>query len=99
MRFDKLFLERALGDWQDMPNAEWLEIVQNKLESSLGWERFIELCNSNKKMIIKFGIDPTASNIHIGHVVPMMLVNAFLKKGHKIFVIIGDFTAKIGDPS
>ena len=54
MRFDKLFLERALEDWQDMPNAEWLEIVQNKLESSLGWERFIELCNSNKKMIIKF---------------------------------------------
>ena len=99
MRFDKLFLERALEDWQDMPNAEWLEIVQNKLESSLGWERFIELCNSNKKMIIKFGIDPTASNIHIGHVVPMMLLNAFLKKGHKIFVIIGDFTAKIGDPS
>ena len=99
MRFDKLFLEIALGDWQDMPNAEWLEIVQNKLESSLGWERFIELCNSNKKMIIKFRIDPTASNIHIGHVVPMMLVNAFLKKGHRIFVIIGDFTAKIGDPS
>lgn len=99
MRFDKLFLEKALEDWQEMPNAEWLEIVQNKLESSLGLERFIELCNSNKKMVIKFGIDPTASNIHIGHVVPMMLVNAFLKKGHEIVVIIGDFTAKIGDPS
>lgn len=99
MRFDKLFLEKVLEDWQEMPNAEWLEIVQNKLESSLGLERFIELCNSNKKMVIKFGIDPTASNIHIGHVVPMMLVNAFLKKGHEIFVIIGDFTAKIGDPS
>lgn len=99
MRFDKLFLDKALGDWQDMPNTEWLEIVQNKLESSLGLERFIELCRSDKKMVIKFGIDPTASNIHIGHVVPMMLVNAFLKKGHKIFVIIGDFTAKIGDPS
>ena len=99
MRFDKLFLDKALGDWQDMPNTEWLEIVQNKLESSLGLERFIELCRSDKKMVIKFGIDPTASNIHIGHVVPMMLVNAFLKKGHKIFIIIGDFTAKIGDPS
>ncbi len=99
MRFDKLFLEKALENWQDMPNTEWLEIVQNKLESSLGLERFIELCKSGKKMVIKFGIDPTASNIHIGHVVPMMLVNAFLKKGHKIFVIIGDFTAKIGDPS
>ena len=79
MRFDKLFLDKALGDWQDMPNTEWLEIVQNKLESSLGLERFIELCRSDKKMVIKFGIDPTASNIHIGHVVPMMLVNAFLK--------------------
>lgn len=99
MRFDKLFLERALENWQEMSDAEWLEIVQNKLESSLGLERLVELCNSKKKMIIKFGIDPTASNIHIGHVVPMMLVNAFLKKGHEIFVIIGDFTAKIGDPS
>ena len=99
MRFDKLFLEKALENWQDMPNTEWLEIVQNKLESSLGLERFIELCKSGKKMVIKSGIDPTASNIHIGHVVPMMLVNAFLKKRHKIFVIIGDFTAKIGDPS
>lgn len=98
MRFDKLFLERALGDWQDMPKAEWLEIVQNKLETSLGMERFIELVNSDKRMIVKFGIDPTAANIHIGHVVPMMLVNAFLKKGHEISVLIGDFTAKIGDP-
>ena len=98
MRFDKLFLERALEDWQDMPKAEWLEIVQNKLENSFGMDRFIELVNSDKRMTVKFGIDPTAANIHIGHVVPMMLVNAFLKKGHKIDVLIGDFTAKIGDP-
>ncbi len=98
MRFDKLFLERALENWQDMPKAEWLEIVQNKLENSFGMDRFIELVNSDKRMVVKFGIDPTAANIHIGHVVPMMLVNAFLKKGHTISVIIGDFTAKIGDP-
>ena len=52
MRFDKLFLEKALENWQDMPNTEWLEIVQNKLESSLGLERFIELCKSGKKMVI-----------------------------------------------
>ena len=99
MRFDKLFLERALMDWVEMPDAEWLEIVQNKLESSLGMERLIELCHSDRKMVVKFGIDPTASNIHIGHVVPMMLVNAFVKKGHCVNVIIGDFTAQIGDPS
>lgn len=99
MRFDKLFLERALMDWAEMPDAEWLEIVQNKLELSLGMERLVELCHSNRKIVVKFGIDPTASNIHIGHVVPMMLVNAFVKKGHSVNVIIGDFTAQIGDPS
>ncbi len=99
MRFDKLFLEKALNDWQKMSNEEWGEIIKNKLEYSLGAERLLELCDSKKELIIKFGIDPTASNIHIGHVVPMMLVNAFLKKGHKIFIVIGDFTAQIGDPS
>lgn len=50
-------------------------------------------------LVVKFGIDPTAANIHIGHVVPMMLVKAFLKKGHDVKIVIGDFTARIGDPS
>lgn len=82
-----------------MSQEEWLEIVHNKVETSLGFERLEELCKSGKRLTVKFGIDPTASNIHIGHVVPMMLVNAFLKKGHEVNIIIGDFTAKIGDPS
>lgn len=99
MRFDKLFFERAMDDWREMSQDVWLEIVKNKLQTSLGFERLEMLCKSGKAIKVKFGIDPTGSNIHIGHVVPMMLVNAFLKKGHDVSIVIGDFTAKIGDPS
>lgn len=99
MRFDKKFFENAFSDWRNMSEDEWEQIVKNKLESSLGLERLTEMCKEGRLLTVKFGIDPTASNIHIGHVVPMMLVNAFLKRGHNINVIIGDFTAKIGDPS
>lgn len=99
MRFDKLFFERAMADWREMSQDVWLEIVKNKLQTSLGFERLEEFCKNNKVLNVKFGIDPTGSNIHIGHVVPMMLVNAFLKKGHNVNIVIGDFTAKIGDPS
>lgn len=99
MRFDKLFFERAMDDWRDMNQDVWLEIVKNKIQTSLGFERLEMLCKSGKILKVKFGIDPTGSNIHIGHVVPMMLVNAFLKKGHNVSIVIGDFTAKIGDPS
>lgn len=89
----------ATSNWQNMPNDIWLQIINNKLEGSLGLERLGSLLESGKKIKVKFGIDPTASNIHIGHTVPMMLVNAFVKKGHEVSVIIGDFTARIGDPS
>ncbi|MBQ7973963.1 MAG: tyrosine--tRNA ligase, partial [Clostridia bacterium] len=53
----------------------------------------------NKKLNVKFGIDPTGADIHIGHLCPIFVLNIFLKFGHNIDFIIGDFTAKIGDPS
>ena len=87
MRFDKLFFERAMDDWREMSQDVWLEIVKNKLQTSLGFDRLETLCKSGKVIKVKFGIDPTGSNIHIGHVVPMMLVNAFLKKGHDVSIV------------
>jgi tyrosyl-tRNA synthetase len=48
---------------------------------------------------IKFGIDPTAQDVHLGHVVPIMILDLFSKAGHHIDLIIGDFTAQIGDPT
>jgi len=54
---------------------------------------------SKKKLIVKFGIDPTGSEIHLGHLVPIRKLAQFQQAGHEIHFIIGDFTAKIGDPT
>lgn len=98
-RFDLKFFEVSESDWTEMSDANWMEIIKNKLGDSIGFESLPERLQENRPLVVKFGIDPTAANIHIGHIVPMMLVKAFLKKGHDVRIIIGDFTARIGDPS
>ena len=98
-RFDLKFFDISENDWSVMTTEEWMEIIKNKLGDSIGFEKLPEILSENRPLVVKFGIDPTAANIHIGHTVPMMLVKAFLKKGHDVKIIIGDFTARIGDPS
>lgn len=98
-RFDLRFFNISESNWDDMTSQEWMEIIKNKLGDSIGIDKLPELLEENRPLVVKFGIDPTAANIHIGHVVPMMLVKAFLKKGHDVKIVIGDFTARIGDPS
>src|SRR5271170_180414 len=52
-----------------------------------------------KKLRVKFGIDPTGDKIHIGRAVVFWKLKEFQDLGHTIVLIIGDFTAQIGDPS
>jgi len=54
---------------------------------------------SGEKLRIKHGIDPTGKKIHIGRAVVLWKLREFQELGHKIVLIIGDFTAQIGDPS
>lgn len=54
---------------------------------------------SGKKLRIKLGIDPTSPNIHIGRAVPLLKLRDFQALGHQIVLIVGDFTAVIGDTS
>jgi len=54
---------------------------------------------SGKKLRIKFGIDPTAAFLHIGHAVPLRKLKQFQDLGHEVILLIGDYTAKIGDPT
>lgn len=54
---------------------------------------------SGKQLRVKLGIDPTGPAIHLGRAIPLRKLKAFQDLGHKIVLIIGDFTAKIGDPS
>src|SRR3990172_8867341 len=68
------------------------KIIPNK-------EKIRGLLESGKKLNIYLGIDPTATQIHIGHAVPLRKLNAFAKLGHNVTFLIGDFTALIGDTS
>jgi len=65
-------------------------IERNHLEAAL---------KSGRKLRVKLGIDPTGGNVHIGHAVTYWKLREFQDLGHKIIIIIGDFTAQIGDPS
>lgn len=62
-------------------------------------EKLRALLSSGKKLNVYLGIDPTATNIHIGHAVPLRKLNAFARLGHQVTFLIGDFTALIGDTS
>ena len=52
-----------------------------------------------KPLRVKFGIDPTGYQLHLGHVVPLRKLRAWQDAGHQAVLIIGDYTARIGDPS
>ncbi|MES2416368.1 MAG: tyrosine--tRNA ligase, partial [Patescibacteria group bacterium] len=54
---------------------------------------------SGKVLRVKFGIDPTGPKIHLGRAIPLRKLRQFQDLGHKVVLIIGDFTATIGDPS
>jgi tyrosyl-tRNA synthetase len=58
-----------------------------------------EKLQSGKKLRIKFGIDPTGSDLHLGHAVPLRKLKQLQDAGHQIVLLFGTFTGKIGDPT
>src|SRR6476661_3429322 len=54
---------------------------------------------TGKPLRIKFGMDPTAPDITLGHAVPLKIIRQFQDWGHKAVLIIGDYTARVGDPT
>ncbi len=97
-RFDYYFMARATECWDEIEPSEMLGFLKPKCKEILTEERLMELLESGP-LRVKFGIDPTASDIHLGHVVPILVLNLFAKMGHQIDFIVGDFTAMIGDPT
>jgi tyrosyl-tRNA synthetase len=62
-------------------------------------EEMVRLLESGKKLRLKMGFDPSRPDIHLGHVVGMRKLRQFQELGHQVVVIVGDWTAQIGDPS
>ncbi len=93
------FFSRHLDDWKTMEPDALLDFLRAKIEQSITPEELENLVRSKRKLTIKFGIDPTGPDVHMGHLLPIFLLRQFQKAGHLIHLIIGDFTAMIGDPS
>src|SRR3990167_7763157 len=62
-------------------------------------EELVAKLGESRPLNVKFGVDPTAPDIHLGHTVPLQKLKQFQDLGHNIQLIIGDYTAMIGDPS
>jgi tyrosyl-tRNA synthetase len=62
-------------------------------------QRLVEAAKSGRQMRIKLGLDPTSPDIHLGHTVVLRKMRQFQDLGHKAVLIIGDYTARVGDPT
>src|SRR5579871_4467197 len=69
---------------------ERLDELTRKLERSIA---------TKKPLRVKFGIDPTSVDVHLGHTVPLRKLRQFQELGHQAVLIIGNYTALVGDPS
>lgn len=76
-----------------------IEEIKRGVDEILVEAELIEKLKQNKPLKIKFGADPTAPDIHLGHTVVINKLRQLQDLGHEVIFLIGDFTAMVGDPS
>ncbi len=96
--------DRRSLDLSDLPPAAQAALIaarSQELQPSADAlaQRIIAAEEKGRRFIAKFGIDPTGHEVHLGHTVPMLILSRFQRMGHQVVFIVGDMTAKIGDPS
>ncbi len=82
-----------------MEKEEQIDLILRRSVEVHNKETLMEKLNSGKKLIVKFGADPSRPDLHLGHTVPLRALKILQELGHEIVFVIGDFTAMIGDPS
>ena len=76
-----------------------LEELLNNTEVAIGEEELGERLAADRKLKVKFGVDPTRPDLTFGHLVVFNKLKQFQDAGHEAILLIGDYTARIGDPS
>ena len=76
-----------------------LELIKRKAVQIFNEEDLEKKIKSGKKLVIKFGADPSRPDLHIGHSVVLRVLKQFQDMGHEVVFLIGDFTGMIGDPT
>jgi tyrosyl-tRNA synthetase len=85
------------------PPSETASALLRNAHQSLpegGLERKLEVAEKEGRQLrVKLGLDPTAPDIHLGHTVVLQKLREFQDLGHRVVLIVGDYTARVGDPS
>ena len=86
-----------------MDVKEELEIIKENTSDVISEDELLkklkEARRQKRGLRVKYGADPSASDIHLGHTVPLRKLRQLQELGHSVIFLIGDFTARIGDPS
>ncbi len=84
-----------INEQMDRIRSDAVEIIpEEELERKLRASR-----DSGRPLIVKQGFDPTRPDLHIGHAVSMRKLRTFQELGHQVVFVVGDYTARVGDPS
>ena len=82
-----------------MPLTEKEDVLNRGVEEIIVRSEFLDRLNSGQKMRLKKGFAPRAPDIHVGHAVGLRKLRQLQEMGHQVVLIVGDWTAQIGDPS
>lgn len=93
-RFDFVKIDYMANEKNSIKN-----LLTRNIEEVIEKRHLEDVLRSGKKLRVKLGIDPTSPDLHLGHAVVLRKLKEFEDLGHKIVLIIGDFTARIGDPT
>ncbi|WP_041077845.1 tyrosine--tRNA ligase [Thermotoga caldifontis] len=82
-----------------MEPEKQLEILKKNVVDLVSEEELLDKLKRKKQLRVKLGVDPSRPDLHLGHAVVLFKLREFQELGHRVVLIIGDFTAQIGDPS
>lgn len=82
-----------------MEPEEQIQLIKKNTVEIIQESELLRRITSKGSLCIKLGVDPTTSDIHLGHSIVLFKLRCFQDLGHKIILLIGDFTARVGDPS
>ena len=75
------------------------EITRRGVQEIISHEQFVRMLGEGRPLRLKMGFDPSRPDIHLGHVVGLRKLHQLQELGHQVILIVGDWTAQIGDPS
>ncbi|HIC97357.1 MAG TPA: tyrosine--tRNA ligase, partial [Aquificaceae bacterium] len=82
-----------------MSPEEQLNVLKKGTAEIIEQDELLGKLREGRPLRVKAGFDPTAPDLHLGHVVLLRKLKQFQEFGHEVYFVVGDFTATIGDPT